>query len=95
MNYQINTIVFINYGYRFSNRRKRNFGTINLRLSRDYEFSQSQLTTFLEITNIVNRTNEGGVDYEVEDETDELILLERDVEPVIPLTTSIGLIWRF
>lgn len=78
-----------------SNHRYRNFGTINVRVSREYELSKSNLTTFLSIANIVNRRNEGGVDYEVEDETDELLLLQRDVESVIPLTTSIGLTWRF
>jgi len=78
-----------------SNNRYRNFGTINVRLSRDYSFSKSNLTAFLAVANIVNRRNEGGVDYEVEDETDELLLLQRDVESVIPLTTSIGFSWRF
>jgi|TARA_Y100000310_G_scaffold339492_1_gene432326 hypothetical protein len=78
-----------------SNDRYRNFGTLNVRLSRDYSFARSSLTAYIEMANVVNRRNEGGVDYEVEDETDEFILLERDVEPVIPLTTSIGFIWRF
>lgn len=78
-----------------SNHRYRNFGTINVRLSREYDYNRSNLTAFIEIANIVNRTNEGGVDYEVADEEDEWILLELDVEPVIPLTTSIGFIWRF
>ena len=55
----------------------------------------TNLSFFLEVTNLVNRANKGGVDYEIALEDDLYLLEEVDVEPVFPLVSNVGVIWRF
>ena len=55
----------------------------------------TNLSFFLEVTNLVNRANKGGLDYEIALEDDLYLLEEVDVEPIFPLVSNIGVIWRF
>lgn len=78
-----------------NNDRLKDYGSLDVKISYEQELPNSSLQYFLEITNIVNRANKGGVDYEIALEDNEFLLEEFDVEPVFPLVTNIGIIWRF
>lgn len=81
---------------------RRNQGTLadyfslDLQVSRTWRWDRQTLTTFLEVTNALNRANSGGVEYDVselEDESGFLLVPER-VE-LMPLVPSIGVRWSF
>ncbi len=78
-----------------NNDRLKEYGTLDFKVVYDQELSNSTLQYFLEVTNIVSRANKGGLDYEIELEDDTYQLAEVDVQPVFPLVTNIGIIWRF
>ena len=78
-----------------SNERLKDFATLDLRVAYNFQLPNSKLVAFVEVTNLPNRNNEGGVEYEINDEGDEFELDEVDLEPVFPLVPSIGVVWRF
>lgn len=81
--------------YYRNNDRLEDYATLDIKVAYDQELPNSNLKYFLEVTNIVNFTNKGGVDYEISEEDDLFFLEEIDVQPVFPLVTNIGIIWRF
>jgi outer membrane receptor protein involved in Fe transport len=78
-----------------SNARFKDYATLDLKVSYEVPVKNSTLSFFLEVTNLVNRANDGGVDYEISLEDDTYELEEIDLEPVFPLVMNIGLIWKF
>ncbi len=78
-----------------SNERLKNYFTLDAKVSYDMSIKSTNLSFFIEVTNLVNRANKGGVDYEIALEDDLYLLEEVDLEPVFPLVGNIGLIWRF
>lgn len=78
-----------------NNDRLRDYATLDFKVAYDQQLEKSTLQYFLEVTNIVSRENKGGLDYEIELEDDTYVLAEVDVQPVFPLVTNIGVIWRF
>ncbi len=76
------------------------YSNLNLRLTRNWTTPRQSLTAFVELTNLANRNNIGGIEYELEetepeDGEPEGILVERATESLLPLAPSVGLIWRF
>ena len=58
-------------------------------------FSETHsLSLFLEISNLFNRDNDCCTEYEVDDETGEL-LLEIEAVNGLPFIPSAGFVWRF
>ncbi len=78
-----------------SNSRLKNFATLDAKISYELGLGNTSLSFFLEITNLVNRANKGGIDYEIILEDGFYELEEIDLEPVFPLVTNLGVIWRF
>lgn len=78
-----------------SNARLEAFGTVDARVSYTLQWPESSLQWFLEVTNLANRSNKGGVDYEISLEDDVYRLDEVDIEPVFPIVPNLGLVWRF
>ena len=72
------------------------YARLDLRIARRFELeSAGELTAFLEVSNLTQRNNDCCVEYQLEDtETDETFL---DVEPrgSLPLTPSLGVLWKF
>jgi len=77
--------------------RHREFWSINFRLSHEWNPSDMTFIAFIEVANVFNRSHSGGTDFEVEeDEEDEDIwLISGDQENLLPMSTSVGIIWRF
>ena len=63
--------------------------SIDLSISRTWELGRSTLTVFADITNILNRDNLAGIDYDLDDE-DGVFLFTPDEETLMPLVPSIG-----
>ena len=78
-----------------SNARLKSYATLDAKISYDMAVKSTNLSFFLEVTNLVNRANKGGLDYEIALEDDLYLLEEVDVEPIFPLVSNIGVIWRF
>ena len=78
-----------------SNKRARDYATFDVKLTRNFLLPGSTLSIFVEVSNVFNRTNNGAVDYEISEEDGLYILEEMDVDQVLPLVTSAGILWRF
>lgn len=76
--------------------RLGNYKTLDVRLARDWRLPASDLTAFVEITNVLNRRNDCCIEYEVEesDETEELAL-ELDSLEYFNIFPNVGFVWRF
>jgi outer membrane cobalamin receptor len=76
-------------------RRLGNYAALNARAERTFRFQRAgSLGVFLELSNLLNRANDCCVDYQIEDESEDLLL---DIEPVdyLPALPSLGFVWRF
>ncbi len=78
-----------------SNARLKDYATLDAKIAYQLPLINSELTFFVEVTNLANRANKGGVDYEIELEDDFYVLQEVDIEPVFPLVINMGVIWKF
>jgi outer membrane receptor protein involved in Fe transport len=73
------------------------YRAIDARIARKYQFDEtSNLTVFLEINNVFNRSNDCCVEYEFGgDEAEDELELETDTVDSLPFFPSLGFIWRF
>ena len=67
------------------------FHSLDVRLSRDFELRRGELTTFLEITNVLNRSNPCCSEYSLAADGS---LVGRE-SYWLPLVPSLGVEWRF
>ena len=71
------------------------FASIDLRIARRFDLeSAGELTAFVEINNLVKRSNECCVEYQIEDEADPVIL-DVETQDSLPLIPSLGFVWKF
>jgi outer membrane receptor protein involved in Fe transport len=73
----------------------RTFSNIDLRVARSWQLPRSRLTAFFEISNAQDHRNECCIDYDVEEEDDEIPVLERSVDHWLGISPAIGLLWEF
>ena len=74
--------------------------TLDISISRTWRWTNQSLTAFLEITNLTNRNNIGGIEFdveEIEDDEEEVLgyALTPEPEHLFPLAPSIGIRWQF
>jgi outer membrane receptor protein involved in Fe transport len=74
--------------------RYTDYGSLDLRVSRDFVLSRGDLTVFAEVTNALDRRNPCCTDYSY-DYVDGLLTLERDERHWLPLVPSIGVLWKY
>jgi hypothetical protein len=68
---------------------------IDLRVARRFDLgSAGELTAFVEANNLLKRNNECCVEYEVEDEEEE-VFLDVQARGSLPLIPSLGILWKF
>ena len=76
--------------------RLRDYVSLDLQISRQWQWPRQSLTAFVEITNLLNRRNVGGIEYDIEEnESSELFELTSEPEPLLPLVPSLGIRWKF
>ena len=71
--------------------------SFDLSFSKTWELGpRTDLTVFADITNVFDRDNQAGVDFDLEeDEEAGLVTFEPDAETLIPLIPSIGFVFAF
>ncbi len=78
-----------------SGSRLRTYLDVDVRLARRFRFlDDSSLTAFVEVSNVFNRRNECCTEFELDDESEEPVLLLESLRS-LPLLPSLGVIWRF
>jgi outer membrane receptor protein involved in Fe transport len=76
--------------------RLDDYRTLDLRVARTFDLSGAgALTVFLEVNNVMNRSNDCCVEYEVETEESEEMFLDVSRRSYLPITPSLGVVWRF
>jgi outer membrane receptor protein involved in Fe transport len=71
------------------------YASVDARIARKFSLGRSgQLTVFLEVTNLFNRSNACCVEYEMDDE-DGPLQLEVETIDSLPTLPSLGVTWRF
>ncbi len=75
--------------------RLSDFASIDLRIARRFDLgSAGELTAFVEINNLLERSNECCVEYQIEDEFNPAVL-DVKVQDSLPLIPSAGFVWKF
>lgn len=82
----------------FGPRNAENFGifaSIDFRVSRKWALRNSRISAFFELSNALNRKNECCVDYDIEDEDADPLVLEESIDYWLPILPAIGVLWEF
>ena len=76
--------------------RLRSFGSLDLRISRNWKLKRGSFSAFFEVTNLTNRSNECCLDWDLEeDEVTGEDVFERGRDYWMPLLPAIGVLWEF
>ena len=76
-------------------KRLGTFAQLDFRISRDIAVRRGRLSAFLEVTNATNRRNECCVDFDIDEDDDGNVFLDRTVDYWVPLIPAIGIFWEF
>ncbi len=71
------------------------FHTLDVRASRIFELPNSELTAFIEISNVYNRENACCTEYSMSVNGAGESVLVTEPEQWLPLVPSIGVLWKF
>jgi hypothetical protein len=71
------------------------FAQLDFRISREYPVRIGRLSAFFEVTNASNRKNDCCVDYDIDDDDDGNVFLDRTVEHWLPIIPAVGIFWEF
>ena len=71
------------------------FAALDLRLSRKFDVRRGTLTAFVEVSNAFNRSNVCCIDWDVDEDDDENLVLESSRDFWMPLLPAIGVLWEF
>jgi len=71
------------------------FHTLDARASRTFQLSKSELTTFIEVSNLYNRRNQCCTQYTVEVGDDGSRSVKANRSNWLPIVPSVGVVWRF
>ncbi|MBT8074153.1 MAG: TonB-dependent receptor, partial [Xanthomonadales bacterium] len=71
------------------------FAQIDFRVSREFEVSRGRLSAFFEVSNLTNRDNPCCVDYDIDEDENGEVFLDRAVENWLPIIPAIGIFWEF
>jgi outer membrane receptor protein involved in Fe transport len=71
------------------------FAALDLRLSRKFDVRRGTLTAFVEVSNAFNRSNVCCIDWDVDEDDDENLVLESSRDFWMPLLPAIGILWEF
>jgi len=77
-----------------------NYARVDARVARRFDLGTAgELTAFLEISNVAKRNNDCCVEYQLEDEIDDVPIdepfLDVEARGSLPLIPSLGVLWRF
>ena len=72
-----------------NNDELKDYVALDLRLARTHRIGRAELTLYADLSNVLNRDNAAGVDYDVE-EVDDGFALVPDAETLLPFIPSLG-----
>jgi len=75
--------------------RLNTFASIDFKAARIWQLEKSRITAFVEFSNLFNRQNECCVDYDIDDEDEEELMLERSIDSWLGIVPAIGVLWEF
>ena len=75
--------------------RHREFGSLDLRLSRTSELRRGTFTWFIEVSNVTDRRNVCCIDWDVADGPGGTLVLENSEDYWLPLLPAVGFLWEF
>lgn len=78
-----------------NSRRHSSFQTLDARISRRFDLPRGELTAFLEITNVYNRSNPCCTEYSVQFDAEGVPFVQAKQGTWLPLVPSLGATWRF
>lgn len=73
----------------------RDYVSVDASVRRTWRIGRSEVTAFASITNLTDRNNIAGFDYEAEDMVAGRYLVEREHEALMPLVPSLGVLITF
>ena len=71
------------------------FAQLDIRVSRQVAVRRGRLSAFFEVTNATNRRNPCCIDYDIDEDDDCNVYLDRTVDHWLPLIPAVGLFWEF
>jgi len=71
------------------------FATIDFRISREFPVRHGRLSGFFEVTNATNRRNDCCIDYDIDEDDEGNVFLDRTVDHWLPIIPAIGVLWEF
>ncbi len=71
------------------------YGSLDFRVSRDFQVKKGQLSAFFEVTNLTNRQNHCCVDYDTVEEEQGGVSLDAVYDNWLPIIPAIGILWEF
>jgi len=72
------------------------FVSLDARIARTWQFNRQSLTVFAEVTNLLDLTNVGAYEYDIEeDDAAGIYLISPERFPLLPRVPSIGIRWSF
>ncbi|MCP5183666.1 MAG: TonB-dependent receptor [Pseudomonadales bacterium] len=80
---------------RHNRQELRDYLSIDLRASRTWQWTNQSLNVYLEIVNLTDRWNIGGLQHEFEEGEDGRQYRATDERTLLPLVPSVGLLWKF
>ena len=71
------------------------YASVDVRLSRKFKLRRGSLLAFVEISNVLNRSNECCLDWDFNENPASNDVLERGADYWMPLLPAIGILWEF
>ncbi len=71
------------------------YAQLDFRISREFPVRIGRFSAFFEVTNATNRKNQCCVDYDIDEDENGNVFLDRTVEHWLPIIPAVGIFWEF
>jgi outer membrane receptor protein involved in Fe transport len=71
------------------------FASVDFRVSREWPLRKGSISAFFELSNAFDRKNECCIDYDIEDEDADELMLEESIDLWLPILPAVGVLWKF
>ena len=71
------------------------FAQLDFRVGREIPVRHGRMSAFFEVSNATNRRNDCCVDYDIDEDAEGKVYLDRTVDHWLPLIPAVGIFWEF
>lgn len=71
------------------------FAQVDFRVSREFPVKTGRLRAFFEVSNLTNRDNPCCIDFDLDEDEEGNVFLDRAVEHWLPIIPAVGITWEF